>query len=130
VLGSDRLKAQNAREGRLVRPSLAVTFLAAVALFGAGFSDGSGTPKLIAVVQSCHVLRSDGSTQELRHGKYVLVVRDASRTRYFSFVGPGVRKRTTARYVGTVKWAVRLKSATYRFACGSRRALRGVLIVS
>jgi hypothetical protein len=112
-----------------VRPSRAVPLLAAVALFGGGFSDGSGTPKLIAVAQSCHVQRSDGSTQELRHGKYVLVVRDASRTRYFSLVGPGVRKRTTARYIGTVRWTVRLKSAAYRFTCGSGRAQRGVLVV-
>jgi hypothetical protein len=112
-----------------VRPSRVVPLLAAIVLFGAGFSDGSGTPRLIAAVQSCNVQRSDASTQELRHGKYVFVVRDTSRTRYFSLVGPGVRKRTTARYVGTVRWTVRLKSATYRFKCGSGRAQRGVLIV-
>jgi hypothetical protein len=120
-----------AGEGRSARPSLAVLPLAlAVMLVVSGFGGTATTTKLAATVRPCGVLRADGSTQQLRHGRFMAVIRDTSSTRYFALRGPGVRKSTGARYVGTARWALRLQRGTYHYRCGLTRLLRGTLVVA
>src|SRR4029453_4293259 len=118
--------------GRKARPSrhlLGLAVCAVAVLVAASLGDAAGNLKLLASARACHIQRSDGSTNQLRRGRYIVVTRDESRDRYFSLVGPGVRKATTASFVGTARWTVSLKQGTYRFRCGSSPRLRGLLIV-
>jgi hypothetical protein len=129
--GDRRLPSLQGQGGRVSRPPWLVPFLlvAAAAAFGAGFANASVTGRLVATVRPCQILAASGSTSQPRPGIYAIVVKDTSRSRYFSLVGPGVRKRTSLSYLGTAKWTLRLKRGTYRFQCGSARAQHGVLIV-
>ena len=64
--------------------------------------------------------------RQLRHGNYVITVRDRSRVHNFRLAGPGVRRATTVRFMGTVTWRVTLHPGTYRFLCDPHaRAMRG-----
>jgi hypothetical protein len=84
---------------------------------------------LVASVKPCQLLRADLSTQQLHAGRYQIIVRDSSRVRFFSIVGPGVRRKTTASFSGKVTWSVRLRAGVYRFRCGAAQKLRGTLVV-
>jgi plastocyanin len=54
----------------------------------------------------------------LRAGRYRIVVRDRSALHNFRLLGPGVNKRTTPRFRGTVTWTVTFrKGRIYRFRC-------------
>lgn len=54
----------------------------------------------------------------LKAGRYRIVVRDRSTMHNFHLSGPGVNKRTTARFRGTATWTVTFrKGRTYRFVC-------------
>jgi plastocyanin len=53
----------------------------------------------------------------LRRGRYRIRVRDRSRMHNFHLRGPGVNKRTTVRFRGTVTWTVTLRRGIYRFVC-------------
>ena len=120
------MNCSQSRKG-LLRPLRLVPLLMAVAALSAAFTYGS--PTLKASVRPCQIVRADGSTQTPRAGRYAIVVRDTSTTRYFSLAGPGVRKSTSARFKGTVRWTLRLKTGLYRFRCGSAKTLRGVLSI-
>lgn len=67
------------------------------------------------------------SPRTVAPGAYRIAVRDRSRTRNLRLVGPGLSRRTTKRFVGTVQWDVRLGRGTYRF--GSEPTLGGRLVV-
>lgn len=58
--------------------------------------------------------------RSLRPGLYELVVRDRSPSAGFVLRGPGVRRATAARFVGTVTWRVRLVAGTYRYGVVGR----------
>jgi hypothetical protein len=60
-------------------------------------------------------------------GRYVVTVSDRSTTRGFRLTGPGVERRTSRAFRGTVRWRVRLVTGTYRF--GDQRKLVGRLLV-
>jgi hypothetical protein len=51
----------------------------------------------------------------IRRGTYWLVVADLSRSANFHLTGPGVDRRTSVNFRGTVKWRVRFVSGTYRY---------------
>jgi plastocyanin len=54
----------------------------------------------------------------LKAGRYRVRVTDRSAMHNFHLVGPGVNKKTTARFRGTVTWTVSFrKGRTYRFVC-------------
>jgi len=112
-----------------VRLSGLALLLVTVAAWTMAFSHGATVTKMTASVKPCQIVRSDGRTQEPRHGSFAFVVNDTSRTRYFSFSGHGIAKSTTARFVGTTRWQLRLGKGTYRFRCGAGRALSGTLAV-
>lgn len=67
------------------------------------------------------------AVKRLKAGRYRIVVRDRSRMHNFHLVGPGVNKRTTARFRGTVTWTVTFrKGRIYRFVCDPHvRRMRG-----
>ena len=50
-------------------------------------------------------------------GRVDLIVRDRSRAHNFHLIGPGVNRRTTVRFRGTVTWRLTLRRGTYRFLC-------------
>lgn len=56
----------------------------------------------------------------LRPGLYDLVVRDRSPAAGFVLRGPGVRRATGARFVGSVTWRVRLQRGEYRYGVEGR----------
>jgi hypothetical protein len=76
-------------------------------------------------------MTAGGATLSARRaspGRYAITVVDRSRTRGFRLVGPGVNRRTSAAFIGTTVWNVRLARGTYRFGTGAR--LAGRLIVA
>jgi hypothetical protein len=57
-----------------------------------------------------------GRVRSLKAGRYRIVVRDRSATQNFHLYGPGLSRKTTARFRGTVTWTVTFrKGRTYRF---------------
>lgn len=68
------------------------------------------------------------SPRKVTPGKYAITVRDLSAARNFHLVGPGVNRRTTKAFTGTVTWRLTLGAGTYRF--GNDPRLAGVLRVS
>jgi plastocyanin len=62
----------------------------------------------------------------LRRGRYRIRVRDRSSMHNFHLRGPGVNKRTTVPFRGTVTWTVTVRRGTYRFVCDAHaRRMRG-----
>jgi plastocyanin len=59
----------------------------------------------------------------LTAGRYRIVVRDRSKLHNFHLRGPGVNKRTTVGFSGTVTWTVTLRRGRYTFVCDPHRAL-------
>ena len=102
--------------------------VAAPALVTLAFG-GTAPVRVVASVRPCQIVVSAARTQSLHPGAYTFVVRDTSRSRYFSLVGPGVNRRTRLAYVGTTTWRMRLIRGTYRFRCGRVESLGGRLVV-
>lgn len=69
-------------------------------------------------------------TVVVRAGRYVLSVRDLARKQNFHFVGPGLDKRTTLRFVGTRRWQVQLRPGVYLFWSDARPRVKKRLRVS
>ena len=68
--------------------------------------------------------------RSVRHGNFVITVRDRSRLHNFRLTGPRMRRATTMRFTGTVTWRVTLHPGTYRFMCDPHaRAMRGSFVV-
>ena len=64
--------------------------------------------------------------RSVRAGTVRVVVSDRSRAFGFRLTGPGLNKRTTAAYVGTTTWSLRLGKGSYRFGA---KSLGGTLAV-
>jgi plastocyanin len=59
-----------------------------------------------------------GKVKTLKHGSYVITVKDKSAIHNFHIIGPGVAKVvTTVPFVGTKKVTVTLKKGTYTYQC-------------
>jgi plastocyanin len=70
-------------------------------------------------------------TARVAGGKYVVTVRDKSKTDSFHLSGPGVNRKTGKAFVGTASWTVTLKAASsYRYWSDARPALKGTLTTS
>jgi plastocyanin len=63
----------------------------------------------------------------LRAGRYVIVVRDRSKSHSFQLYGRGVNKRTRILFAGTMRWSVTFRrGAVYRYQCNAHpRRMRG-----
>ena len=57
------------------------------------------------------------SKKSVRHGVYVITVKDRSAIHNFHLIGPGLNKKTSVAAVKTYTWKVTLKKGTYRFVC-------------
>jgi hypothetical protein len=68
------------------------------------------------------------SPRTVTPGRYAITVRDLSAARNFHLVGPGLNRRTTKAFKGTVTWRVTLEAGTYRF--GNDPRLTGRLRVT
>ena len=68
------------------------------------------------------------SAKRVSSGAYRLRVVDRSRTRNFHLIGPGVNRRTSNAFSGSVTWTLQLQPGTYRF--GSDPKLIGRLVVA
>ncbi len=67
------------------------------------------------------------SSTKATAGNYKLTVADRSKARNFHLVGPGVNRRTSKAFTGSVTWRLVLETGTYRF--GSDPRLSGRLVV-
>ena len=75
-------------------------------------------------------LRKDGViVDELRVGKYTIVVTDHSKTQNFVLVGPGVARKTSVSGTGRVTWGVALKKGTYTYSSIARPGGKRVVTV-
>jgi plastocyanin len=109
--------------------------LAAVALAGTALVLASGTS---AAVQTARLTATDGpgftitmSAKSVKHGTYVITVRDRSNIHNFHLTGPGVNKTTSVAAVKTYTWKVTLKKGTYTFVCDPHKTImRGTLKVT
>jgi hypothetical protein len=63
-------------------------------------------------------------------GKAVITVRDRSTKDNFHLTGPGVNKKTSLRFTGTVTWTVTLRAGTYSFRSDASARLKGTTRVS
>jgi plastocyanin len=71
------------------------------------------------------------SKKSVRHGAYVITVKDRSSIHNFHLIGPGVNKKTTVAEVKTLTWKVTLKKGTYRFVCDPHASImKGTLKVT
>ena len=64
---------------------------------------------------SISLLVDGRAVRTLPEGEYTFVVQDRSRTQGFRLRGPGVRRQTTARYVGRATWTLSLAPGRYTF---------------
>jgi hypothetical protein len=85
------------------------------------------TPRIRASTNPCAMRTPDPNNQGIHAGTYLIPVRDSSARRYFRFSGNGITRHTTASFVGTKTWRVRLTKGTYRFRCGRGSLLQGSL---
>ena len=67
--------------------------------------------------------------RSVKAGVAKIVVRDRSKKRGFRLVGPGVRRSTGPRFMGSRTWSLRLARGVYRFGTDAKR-LPGRLRVS
>jgi hypothetical protein len=123
------LSRKQVGERRFWRLSPAAALLAGIVVVS-GFSFAGQAPRLVASTSACQILRADRSTSPPRPGRYTIVVKDTSRTRYFAMSGRNVKRTTSASFVGTRSWTVHLAKGTYRFRCGAAKRLNGVLTVA
>jgi hypothetical protein len=100
------------------------TMFGRLQVVGAPTPEGPPKPLTARVTAKIVSLRATSVTS----GPYRLTVSDASRTRNFHLVGPGVNRRTGKAFVGTVTWNVRLKRGVYRY--GNDPRLTGRLFVA
>jgi len=107
----------------------AIAATIAFAPIAAAQAAGTGHPRLRASVAPCSLRTPDLHNEGIRHGDFVVVVRDSSPRRYFALDGRGVTRRTSAGFVGVKIWQVHLARGLYRFRCGASHLEQGVLRV-
>jgi plastocyanin len=75
--------------------------------------------------------RGTAAVRKLTAGRYAITVRDLASGHNFHLSGPGVNKRTTVPFTGTVTWRVALRRGTYRFVCDAHpTVMRGSFSVT
>ena len=101
--------------------------LATVAALGAALALVTGAT---AVTTAGRLTATDGpgftitmSAKTVKHGVYVITVRDRSNIHDFHLIGPGVNKATSVVAVKTYTWKVTLKKGTYRFICDPHKTI-------
>jgi len=103
----------------MVRRFLLLT-AAVVALLSVAAVGQAATPKLSGVSGpgfSITIKSGGKAVKTLKAGTYTLVVADKSSIHNFHLMGPGVNKKTSVPFTGTVTWKVKLAKGTYTFQC-------------
>ena len=93
---------------------------AVAALLGLAAVGQAATPKLSGVSGPGFsiTVKSGGKTvKTLKAGTYTLVVADKSSIHNFHLMGPGVNKKTSVPFTGTMTWKVKLTKGTYTYQC-------------
>ena len=76
------------------------------------------------------VRQPGGVAKRVDPGKYLIIVKDTSKTFNFHLRGPGVNKSTSVKKTGTVRWSVALAPGTYTFRSDAGKKIRGSIVVS
>jgi len=96
---------------------------------GGGGGDGGTPPATPAAVQKLGARVGPGMKVSFparaKAGKAQITVRDLSATDNFHLTGPGLNKKTTVKFKGTVTWTVTLKKGTYAFRSDAHAKLSG-----
>jgi hypothetical protein len=73
---------------------------------------------------------SSGKTvSAVKRGYYLILVRDRSRRQNFRLTGKDLSRKTTARFVGSVRWRLRLAAGRYTFRSDEADSLQGGFVV-
>jgi NitT/TauT family transport system substrate-binding protein len=102
-------------------------------LFPSAIRSGLATGLLEAFVgpKNTIIVKQAGSRAKLLDpGKYLIIVKDQSKTLNFHITGPGLNKHTSVAKTGTTRWTVTLGAGTYTFKSDRGRKLRGSFAVS
>jgi NitT/TauT family transport system substrate-binding protein len=101
-------------------------------LFPSAIRSGTATGLLEGSIGSGTItLKSAGATaKRLDPGKYLVIIKDKSKTDGFKLSGPGVTKSTGSGKTGTTRWTVTLSPGRYTYASTSNGKLRGSFRVS
>jgi NitT/TauT family transport system substrate-binding protein len=76
-------------------------------------------------------LKQGGKTaKHVDPGKYLVIVKDKSKSDAFRLNGPGVKKSTAIGATGTIRWSVTLAPGTYTYSSSAHPKLRGSIKVS
>lgn len=111
------------------RIAFLVAALAAALAVSVGASATATAGRLAATVGPGFTISM--SAKSVRHGTYVITVRDKSSIHNFHLTGPGVNKATSVNAVKTYTWTVTLKKGTYRFVCDPHASfMKGILKVT
>jgi NitT/TauT family transport system substrate-binding protein len=101
-------------------------------LFPSAIRSGTATGLLEGSIGKGAIsLRSAGAKAKvLDPGKYLVIVKDNSKTEGFKLTGPGVTKTTGVAKTGTTRWTVTLAPGKYTYSSSSNAKLRGSFRVS
>jgi NitT/TauT family transport system substrate-binding protein len=101
-------------------------------LFPSAIRSGTATGLLEGSIGGGAIaLKSAGATaKRLDPGKYLMIIKDNSKTDGFKLSGPGVAKSTGVGRTGTTRWTVTLAPGRYTYAGTSNTKLRGSFRVS
>ena len=97
------------------RIALALAALGACLALVTGASAAAQAGKLVATDGPGFTITMSAKT--VKHGTYVITVKDRSSIHNFHLTGPGVNKKTSVAAVKTYTWTVTLKKGTYKFVC-------------
>jgi NitT/TauT family transport system substrate-binding protein len=76
------------------------------------------------------VKQAGARAKRLDPGKYLIIVKDQSKTLNFHIKGPGLNKQTSVPKTGTTRWTVTLGAGTYVYVSDRGKKLRGSFAVS
>ena len=98
------------------------------------FTVGTGRRPLTGSVGSSHRLALRDAfglpVSEIVSDRYVITVKDSSRTDNFRLRGPGVDRATGVRFRGTVRWTLTLTQGVYTFSSDGHRSVRRTIRVT
>ena len=101
-------------------------------LFPSDVRSGFATGLLEATVGKTVLVKSAGAKAvRLDPGKYLLIVKDTSKTSGFQIKGPGVLKSTPVARTGTFRFTITIQRGQYAYTTvGARKKSRGAFSVS
>lgn len=68
--------------------------------------------------------KSGAAVHRLKHGKYILKVRDRSSKLNFHLKGPTVNKKTGISFTGKKTWKIRVRAGTYKYRSDGTKHLK------